>query len=173
MQVTMMKPVIFWHFSWEIPHFSLTTGVMALTFRCNGYEKPLEIKRKIIMAKAKPAPKAAAKPAKSTKSSKALTKSEIYAELAEAASITKAQVKAVFETLLAMIVKQLTKKGVAKMTLPGLVRLKTTMTKEIKKGTMVRNPFTGEEKASEGKPAQLKVKSFPVKALTEAVRGGG
>jgi nucleoid DNA-binding protein len=111
-----------------------------------------------------------AKAAKPAKSAKAITKSEIYAEVAASADISKAQVKAVFEALHELVVKQLSKKT-AKIILPGLLRLTAKKTKAQKGGQTKPDPFNpGKTFITKDKPAGVKVKAFPVKALNEAVK---
>ena len=110
--------------------------------------------------------KAAKAPAKPVK---AITKSEIYAEIAETTTLTKAQVKAVFEAIQELVVKHLGKKP-QKVILPGLMRFTLKKTKAQKGGQKKPDPFKpGQFMITKDKPASVKVKAFPVKALSEAV----
>ncbi len=111
-----------------------------------------------------------AKAAKPAKPVKGITKSEIYAEIAQTANVTKAQVKSVFEAVHSLVVKQLAKKA-GKIILPGLLRFTAKKTKAVKGGQTKAHPFLkGETFVTKDKPASIKVKAFPVKALNEAVK---
>ena len=112
------------------------------------------------MAKAKAKAKTAA-------AKKPRTKSEIFAELADGAEITRKQVAAVFEGMATMMKKDLTK-GPKIFTVPGLMKV----TVNIKPATKARkgtNPFTGEEMMFKAKPARKVVKIRPLKGLKDMV----
>lgn len=97
---------------------------------------------------------------------KALTKSELFTELAERTELTRKQVGALFSALDEVIDKNL--RGAGIFTLPGLLKLKVVKKPATKarKGT---NPFTGEEMTFKAKPAMRKVKALPLKKLKEMV----
>jgi len=121
------------------------------------------------MAK-KAAPKAAeSKPAeKSSAAKKAATKSEIYASLAESTTLTKKQVQGVFETYLAMALKELGKKGPGVVLIPGVGKLKVVR-KPATKAKQGINPFTKEPMTIKAKPARNVVKFVALKSLKESV----
>ncbi len=99
---------------------------------------------------------------------KALTKSELYTELAERTELTRKQVGALFSALDVVIDKNL--KGAGLFTLPGLLRLKVVK-KPATKARKGVNPFTGEAMTFKAKPAMKKVKALPLKKLKEMVAG--
>ena len=105
-----------------------------------------------------------------TGKSKGLTKSAIYQELAEGSGTSRKQVAAVFDSLSALITRNLKKDGDV-VTIPGLLRLKLRRTKAVKGGKQVPNPFRpGEMMITKDKPAKNVVKAYAVKALKEAVQ---
>ncbi len=97
------------------------------------------------------------------------TKSEIFANIAEATELNKKQVAAVFDALSAEIEKAVGKRGGSgQFTIPGLCKItvqRKPATKE-RKGT---NPFTGEETIFKAKPARNVVKIRPLKGLKDMV----
>src|SRR5437660_1156878 len=101
-------------------------------------------------------------------STKSASKAELYAQLAEESGLSKAQVRSFFEALPGVIGKHLGKKGAGVLTLPGLFRLKVRRTAASKGGVKKPNPFKpGEFIVTKPKPASVKVKAFPIKALNE------
>ena len=107
--------------------------------------------------------------AKSGASAKAPTKSEIYANIADATGLTKKQVAAVFEALGKEVAKAVGKKGPGVFAVPGLCKVvvKTIAAKPAQKG--VKNPFTGEIRDVPAKPARKTVRVRPLKALKDMV----
>jgi nucleoid DNA-binding protein len=104
-------------------------------------------------------------------SAKSINKSEFFAQVAEASGLPKADVKKVVEALGAVIHRNLGKKGPGVLTLPGLFRLKLKRTPASKGGELKPNPFKpGEFITTKPKPASVKVKAFPVKALNESIK---
>ena len=102
--------------------------------------------------------------------SKGMTKSAIYQELAEKSGTTRKQVGAVFDSLGALIKRNLKKDGDV-FTIPGLLRLKMRRTKAQPGGKEVPNPFKpGEMIITKPKAAKNVVKAYAVKALKEAVQ---
>ena len=97
------------------------------------------------------------------------TKTEIFANIAEATDLNKKQVAAVFDALAAEIQKAIGKRGGPGMfTVPGLCKIivqRKPATKE-RKGI---NPFTGEETIFKAKPACNVVKVRPLKGLKDMV----
>jgi nucleoid DNA-binding protein len=105
--------------------------------------------------------------AKDTK--KTPTKSQVYAELAEGAGISRKQVQEVFTALEGLIKKNLKKDGDV-FKVPGLFRLRLVRKKATKGGEMRRNPFTGEMVAAKPKPASNDVRVRALKALKDMVQ---
>lgn len=97
------------------------------------------------------------------------TKSEIFANVAEATELTKKQVAAVFDALTEEIQKSLGKRGgPGQFTIPGLCKIKVTRKPATKERKGI-NPFTGEEQIFKAKPARNVVKVTPLKALKDMV----
>ncbi|TWT42760.1 HU family DNA-binding protein [Botrimarina hoheduenensis] len=100
---------------------------------------------------------------------KPLTKTEIYANIADTTGLTKKQVSEVFEALDAQIEKSLTGRGAPKVfALPGLCKI-TLQHKPATKEREGRNPFTGEMTIFKAKPAKNVVKIRPLKKLKDMV----
>ena len=130
------------------------------------------------MSKAKKAPKKAAPkaakkapakagPAKPIKD--ALSKSQLVAHLAEAASIAAKDVRALLAALESAVTASLSKKGAGSFTLPGLLKISAVSVpaKPKRKGI---NPFTKQEQMFAAKPASTKVKVRPLKKLKDAAK---
>lgn len=93
--------------------------------------------------------------------------------------IDKKQAKSMLDTLGQIIMASVCPKSVGVFTLPGLLNIKVQNVKAkkikaIKKGTEVRNPFTGEITEHPGrkagiKPATKKVRAIPMRQLKNAV----
>ena len=99
---------------------------------------------------------------------KAMTRTAIYAELAESTGLTKKQVKSVMEALGPLIERHLKKRGAGTFTLPGLLKIKTVKKPARKARKGVPNPFKpGELMDVAAKPATTKVKVLPLKKLKE------
>ncbi len=99
---------------------------------------------------------------------KAPTKSEIYANIAEATSLSKKQVAAVFDALVAEVSKAIGKKGPGVFALPGLAKITLKYTKAKAAQKDVPNPFKpGETRDIPAKPAKYTVKVRPLKALKD------
>ncbi len=99
---------------------------------------------------------------------KALSQAQVIAELADQNDLSRAQVRAIFESLSGIIAKNLKKSGPQMFTLPGLCKLvfKRKPATQARKGI---NPFTGEEMMFKAKPASNVVKIRPLKALKDMV----
>jgi nucleoid DNA-binding protein len=105
-----------------------------------------------------------------TGKSKGMTKSAIYQELADKSGTSRKQVAALFDSLSALIKRNLKKDGDV-VTIPGLLRLKLRRTKAVKGGKQVPNPFKpGEMMITKDKPARNVVKASALKALKEGVQ---
>jgi len=103
-----------------------------------------------------------------TAAKKAPTKTEIYAAVAEATSLSKKDVSAVFDALTAEIGKSLGKKGSGVFQIPGLVKI---VVRHIpaQKERPGRNPATGETIMIKAKPARTTVKVRALKNLKAMV----
>jgi nucleoid DNA-binding protein len=103
------------------------------------------------------------------KAPKGRTKSDTFKELAEAASLSRKQIAAVFDGLIKIVKDDLGKKGPGVFTIPGLLKLKRIH----KPATPERegiNPFTKEPTVFKAKPARNVVKAQPLKSLKEMVK---
>ena len=106
--------------------------------------------------------------AKATTAAKAATKTEILTGLAESTGLTKKDIQNVFDSLAAMIKKDLSKRGPGVFTVPGLLKLKVVR-KPPTKARKGISPFTGQEMMFKAKPARNVVKATPLKALKDMV----
>ncbi|MBD3669671.1 MAG: HU family DNA-binding protein [Gammaproteobacteria bacterium] len=97
-----------------------------------------------------------------------MTKSALYAAIAEKTDLKKKDVDAVFGALSEIIEGHLKKGGAGVFTMPGLLKMKVVR----KPATRARkgiNPFTGEETTFKAKPARNIVKIAPLKGAKEMV----
>jgi nucleoid DNA-binding protein len=102
-------------------------------------------------------------------SAKPMTKSEIYAALAESTGLARKDVAKVFEDLSTLIGKSIGKKGPGVFAVPGLMKITVTRKAATKAGTRP-NPFKpGEMMKVAAKPARNVVKIRPLKPLKEMV----
>jgi nucleoid DNA-binding protein len=108
--------------------------------------------------------------AKAAATPKSITKSELYAQIAEASGVTKVEVKKLFEGLTAVITKNLGKKGPGVLTIPGLFKLKAVKKPAVKGGKEVLNRFTGQMILTKDKPASTAVRARVLKQLTAALK---
>lgn len=97
---------------------------------------------------------------------KPLTKSEIYANIAEETELTKKDVAAVFVALAEQIKKSVGRNGPKAFTIPGLCKI-VVQHKPATKARKGINPFTGEEAMFKAKPARNVVKVRPLKNLKD------
>jgi nucleoid DNA-binding protein len=95
-----------------------------------------------------------------------LTKAQIIAALAEGSGLDKKAVNSVLDALSSLIKKELSPTGPGEFTIPNLVKLKAKKTEATQDRPGV-NPFTKEPTTIKGKPASLKVRATPVKALKD------
>ncbi len=135
--------------------------------------KKAPAKKKVVAKKApakkapakKAAPKAAA-PKKITAIKEPMSKSAIYATIAENTSLSKKDVAAVFDELSNLVDGHIRKRAAGTFTLPGLLKI-TTVKKPATKARKGINPFTGEETMFKAKPASIQVKVRPLKKLKD------
>ena len=99
---------------------------------------------------------------------KPMSKTEIYATLAEATGLTKQQVGGLFDELAKLIGKNLGNDGPGSFAIPGLLNIKVVRkpATEERKGI---NPFTKEEITIKAKPAKNVVKVTALKGLKDSV----
>ncbi len=114
-------------------------------------------------ATAKVAPRAAAAPSKAIAQKQ--SKSQIYAEIAEMANISKNDVKGVISAIRNMIERHVKPKGSGEIVIPDLGIKVRRISKKATKSRMGRNPFTGEEIQIAAKPARKSVKVSAMKSL--------
>ncbi len=119
------------------------------------------------MAAKKKAKKKAAEPVKRIKAIKEpMTKTALYASIAEETELSKKEVASVFDALADTINGHIKKNAAGTFTLPGLLKVKTVR----KAATRARkgiNPFTGEETMFKAKPARTVVKVLPLKKMKD------
>ena len=94
------------------------------------------------------------------------SKSQLLSEIAEKTELSKKQVCAVMDELGAVVERHVRKGAVGEFVLPGMLKIKTVKkpAQKARKGT---NPFTGEEMMFKAKPATVKIKVLPLKALKD------
>lgn len=95
-----------------------------------------------------------------------LTKAQIITALAEGSGLDKKAVSSLLEALASLIKKELGPQGPGEITVPSLVKLKAKATPATEDRQGV-NPFTKQPQLIKGKPASLKVRATPVKALKD------
>jgi nucleoid DNA-binding protein len=102
--------------------------------------------------------------------SQAMTKSQIFAEIAEQAELSKRQVSAVFEALEGIIERHIKKGAVGHCVVPGLMKIKTVQKPAQKARKNVPNPFApGTFMDVKAKPASTRVKVLALKKLKDMV----
>lgn len=95
-----------------------------------------------------------------------LTKAQIIAALAEGSGLDKKAVSSLLEALASLIKKELGPQGPGEVTIPNLVKLKAKATAATPEKQGI-NPFTKQPTVIKAKPASLKVRATPVKALKD------
>ena len=95
-----------------------------------------------------------------------MTKSQLFATIAENTELKKKDVVAVFDELASLINGHVKKNGAGIFTLPGLLKIKV-IRKPATKARKGINPFTGEPTIFKAKPARNVVKAQPLKNLKE------
>lgn len=95
----------------------------------------------------------------------------LISETAEELDLQKRDVKEVIEMFFSIVAEELAEGNT--VYLGSYVKLSFRATPAVKKGTMVRNPFTGETSKSEGKPASLRVKATPLSGLKTSAPAAG
>ncbi len=97
---------------------------------------------------------------------KAMTKTQVLTSLAESTGLSKGQVGDVIDALGGLIGSELN--GGNPFNVPGLMKVTTRIKAAVPAGPRT-NPFTGETKMGEAKPAQTIVKVRPLKGLKDSV----
>jgi len=121
-------------------------------------------------SKKKPAQKTAAPVKKLPAIKDKYTKSAILSEVATNTDLSKKQVAAVLDELTNLIERHVKKGAAGEFTLPGLLKIKTVKKPARKARKNVPNPFRpGETMDIAAKPASIKIKVLPLKALKEFV----
>ena len=96
------------------------------------------------------------------------TKTEVFANIADATGLTKKDVSAVFDALNDEIGRALGSRGPKTFTIHGLCKI-VVQHKPATKERKGINPFTGEETVFKAKPARNVVKIRPLKKLKDMV----
>lgn len=104
------------------------------------------------------------------KQEKPLSQAEFINEMVERTGLTKRQVKDFYAFEHDLVLEQLMKKGIGKVTLPIIGIKMALINKPATKAHPGRNPFTGEEIMVAAKPARRDVKAKVMKALRDAVQ---
>jgi len=103
---------------------------------------------------------------KATRIEKAMSKSEILAELADRTALPKKQVGQVLDELAALMGQHVGKRSIGTFTLPGLLKIKVVQRPARPARRGVPNPFRpGETMDVAAKPASRKVKVLPLAKL--------
>ena len=122
--------------------------------------------KKVAATKTAPAKKAAAgatlKPVKDT-----FTKASLITHVAAQAGVEPKQAKAVLAALEDTILGAVNKKGLGEFTLSGLLKINAQKV-EAKKRRFGKDPFTGQERWFDAKPASVKLKVRALKKLKDA-----
>ncbi len=120
--------------------------------------------------KAKAAKKPAAKEAVRIRPiNEKFTKSGLAKHLSAESGVETRSVKAVLGALENTMYGSLHKKGAGQFTLPGLLRIQAQAV-AAKPRRQGKDPFTGQERWFEAKPATVRVRARPLKKLKDAAR---
>jgi nucleoid DNA-binding protein len=125
-------------------------------------------KKKAAKKKAAKKKVVAAAPKRITAIKEPMTKSALYAAIADKTELKKKDVDAVFAAMAEIVEGHLKKGGAGVFTLPGLCKMKVVR-KPATKARKGINPFTGEETMFKAKPARNIVKIAPLKGAKEMV----
>lgn len=102
-----------------------------------------------------------------------MTKSQLINELAEYVpeSTSARKIAAgVLDGLADIMGRSVAPRGVGEFTLPGMLKITTRKKPAVKKGTLVRNPATGEMIPSQGRPASMQVKARVLSKLKQSAQ---
>ena len=102
------------------------------------------------------------------KLSEAMTKTQIFSDIAEKTALTRRQVSDVFGALESVIERHVCKGAVGVCTIPGLMKIKVNKKPARRARKNVPNPFRpGETMDVKAKPASTTVKILPLKKLKD------
>lgn len=108
--------------------------------------------------------------AKAAAKKKAMSKTEIVSAISEETDLTKADVRAVMESLQHQIERSLGRRGPGMFTIPGLIKIEKRRVPARKARKNVPNPFKpGEMMDIAAKPASTKIKVRALKNLKDMV----
>ncbi len=100
----------------------------------------------------------------------AMTKTQMFSEIAEKTELSKRAVASVFDALETVIERHVKQGAVGYCTVPGLLKIKTVKKPAQKARQNVPNPFRpGELMDVKAKPASTRVKILPLKKLKDMV----
>ena len=98
----------------------------------------------------------------------AMTKTQIFTDIAESTGLSKKDVAAVFATMESIIERHIRRGSVGICTIPGLMKIKTVKKPAQKAKKSVPNPFRpGELMDVKAKKASTRVKILPLKKLKD------
>ena len=98
----------------------------------------------------------------------AMTKTQLFSDIAENTALTRRQVADVFEALESIIERHVQKGAVGACTIPGLMKIKVMKKPAQRARKNVPNPFRpGETMDVKAKPASTSVKVLPLKKLKD------
>ncbi|MDH5544596.1 MAG: HU family DNA-binding protein [Gammaproteobacteria bacterium] len=98
-----------------------------------------------------------------------MTKSQMYAQIADETGMSRKDVSGVLDAYSNIINRHIKRNSVGLFVMPGMFKVKV-ITKPARKARKGVNPFTGEEMMFKAKPATKVVKILPLKAMKEIVK---
>ena len=101
-------------------------------------------------------------------SDKRMSKSQFVTTLAEKSGLNKKQAMSALDTINAMVIQQLGKRGPGEILIPGLLKLNIVNKPATRKHEGI-NPFTKEPMTYKAKAAHKVIKMRALKALKDAV----
>ena len=123
--------------------------------------------KKAAATKTAPAKKAAAAGATLKPLKEQFTKASLATHVATQAGVEPKQAKAVLAALEDTILGSVNKKGLGEFTLSGLLKINVQQV-PAKKRRFGKDPFTGQERWFDAKPATVRLKVRPLKKLKDA-----
>lgn len=103
-----------------------------------------------------------------TTDKKRLTKTQFLTALAEETDLQKKDVQTLLDGLRNLIQKELGDEGPGELVIPDLLKLTVKETAAVPAGER-KDPFTGEMRHFEAKPASRKVRASPLKKLKDLI----
>jgi nucleoid DNA-binding protein len=140
----------------------MATATKAKPAATNGKKAAPPAKKAAPAAKKAAATKAPPKPVKD-----GFTKASLATHLAENTGVEPKSVKAVLAALEEVMLGSVHKKGAQEFTLPGLLKISVQQV-PAKKKRFGKDPFTGEERWFDPKPATVRIKARALKKLKDA-----